>query len=135
MIGAPEHKRLSPRKLRLVGYRCNDCGELYPWWKIYCCEKCKGLQMTRVELSGQGKLVNYTVVYYPPKEFRGQEPYIIGQYEIDEGLKVPAPLVEVSADQVKVGDPVTPVLRRIRKGLDGEVYYSYKFKLAEAATA
>ena len=51
-------------------------------------------------------LTNYTVVYYPPRDFLGQEPYVVGHITMDEGVLMPAPVVGVAPDDVQVGTRV-----------------------------
>ena len=126
-VSAIEFSRLGPPKLRLYAMRCIDCNTLHPWWEHYVCEKCKGTTLVREQMSGTGELTNYTVVYYPPRDFLGQEPYVVGHVRLDEGVSMPAPVVGVSEDQVEVGMRVKSVFRRMKLGHEGDVYYSQKF--------
>ena len=126
-VSAIEFSRLGPPKLRLHGMRCTSCNTLHPWWERYTCEKCKGRELVEEELAGGGELTNYTVVYYPPRDFLGQEPYVVGHVTMDEGVLLPAPVVDVPADQVEIGTRVTATLRRMKLGHEGDIYYGQKF--------
>jgi len=126
-VSAIEFSRLGPPKLVLYAMRCTSCGTLHPWWEKYTCEKCKGRELVEEHLAGTGELVNYTVVYYPPRDFLGQEPYVVGHIAMDEGVNLPAPVVGLSPDDVKVGTRVKSTLRRMKLGHEGDVYYSQKF--------
>jgi uncharacterized OB-fold protein len=107
--------------------RCTDCGTLHPWWEQNTCEKCRGTNLVREQMAGTGELTNYTVVYYPPRDFLGQEPYVVGHVRLDEGVSMPAPVVGVAESDVAVGMRVKSVFRRMKLGHEGDVYYSQKF--------
>jgi len=133
-VSAIEFSRLGPPKLRLYAMRCTSCGTLHPWWERYTCERCKGRELVEEPLRGTGELTNYTVVYYPPRDFLGQEPYVVGHVTMDEGVLIPAPVVDVPADRVEVGTRVAATLRRMKLGHEGDVYYGHKF-VVEAPSA
>jgi len=132
-VSAIEFSRLGPPKLVLHGMRCTNCHTLHPWWERYTCEVCKHRELVEERLAGTGELTNYTVVYYPPRDFAGQEPYVVGHIALDEGVSVPAPVVDVAADQVRVGIRVRATLRRVKLGHEGDIYYSQKFVVDEPA--
>ena len=46
------------------------------------------------------------VVYYPPREFLGQQPYRVGHIQMVEGVNLPAPVMGVDPDAVEVGTRV-----------------------------
>jgi uncharacterized OB-fold protein len=130
-VSAIEFSRLGPPKLVLHGMRCQTCHTLHPWWERYTCERCKGRELVEERLGGRGELTNYTVVYYPPRDFLGQEPYVVGHITMDEGVLLPAPVVGVAPDDVRVGTRVRATLRRMKLGHEGDIYYSQKFVLDE----
>lgn len=133
-VSAIEFSRLGPPKLRLHAMRCTSCGKLHPWWERHYCYACGSRELEEEELAGGGEITNYTVVYYPPRDFLGQEPYVVGHITMDEGVLLPAPVVDVPADEVKVGTRVKATLRRMKLGHEGDVYYGQKFVVDEAAT-
>lgn len=130
-VSAIEFSRLGPPKLNLFAMKCDSCGELSPWWERNHCYHCGGDSMQEFELKGTGELTNYTVVYYPPREFLGQEPYVVGHIQMDEGVNMPAPVMGVDPDAVEVGTRVAATLRRMKLGHEGDIYYSYKFVVDE----
>ena len=68
-VSAIEFSRIGPPKLRPYGMRCNDCGTLHAWWERFHCYSCGSRDLVEQELEGGGEVTNYTVVYYPPREF------------------------------------------------------------------
>lgn len=134
-VSAIEFSRLGPPKLRLYAMRCGACGTLQPWWEHHHCYACGGGDLSEEELAGGGVLTNYTVVYYPPRDFLGQEPYVVGHITMDEGVLMPAPVVGVAPEEVEVGTRVKSTLRRMKLGHEGDIYYSQKFVVDEGAQA
>jgi len=95
----------------------------------HTCGVCGSRDLVEEKVEGTGELVNYTVVYYPPRDFLGQEPYVVGPIAPDEGVLVPAPVVGIAPDDVEVGSRVRSTLRRMKLGHEGDIYYSQKFVL------
>ena len=136
-VSAIEFSRLGPPKLHLYGMRCQnpECRTLHPWWERYTCGVCKWRELVEEPLGGTGELTNYTVVYYPPRDFLGQEPYVVGHITMDEGVLLPAPIVGVAPDDVQVVTRLKATLRRMKLGHEGDIYYSQKFVVDEDAAA
>ncbi len=126
-VSAIEFSRLGPSKLHLFAMKCSKCKELSPWWERSHCYKCGHDTLTEFELVGTGEITNYTVVYYPPREFLGQEPYVVAHIRMDEGVNLPAPVMGVDPANIEVGTRVAATLRRMKLGHEGDIYYSYKF--------
>jgi uncharacterized OB-fold protein len=126
-VSAIEFTRLGPPKLRLHAQHCNSCDTLMPWWETKFCYSCGSRDISAVPLEGKGELSNYTVVYYPPRDFLGQEPYVVGHITTDEGVLMPAPVVDVAPEDVEVGTRVKATLRRMKLGHEGDIYYGQKF--------
>ncbi len=55
------------------------------------------------EVSGAGTLYSWTLTVVPPPGFRDRAPYLIGVVELDEGVRMMAPLSGLEAAQVKIG--------------------------------
>jgi uncharacterized OB-fold protein len=134
-VSAIEFSRLGPPKLRLYAMRCSKCDGISPWWEKFHCYKCGNDELTEVFLDGRGTLTNYTVVYYPPRDFLGQEPYVVGHITMDEGVLLPAPVVDTALVDVQVGTRVKATLRRMKLGHEGDIYYSQKFVVDPGAAA
>jgi uncharacterized OB-fold protein len=126
-VSAIEFSRIGPPKLRPYAMRCQKCDTLHAWWEKFHCYSCNSTDLVEQELEGGGELTNYTVVYYPPRDFLGQEPYVVGHIAMDEGVVMPAPIVDVVAGEVEIGTRVKSTLRRMKLGHEGDIYYSQKF--------
>lgn len=55
------------------------------------------------EVSGKATLYSYTVTHIPPRGFEGREPYLVGVVELDEGVRMMAPLSNIEAGEAKIG--------------------------------
>ncbi len=115
------------RKGRLLGVRCRKCGTV-TCPPLATCRKCGGRELERVELSGRGELMTFTVVRVPPEGMEG--PYAVGLIRTDEGpwvmgrLELPEGAgqemlgkrfrlagVFVWSDKYSAGERVAPVFR------------------------
>lgn len=116
----------------LRGMRCGDCGEVF-FGRRRGCEYCTSSSLTEVTLSDEGVLHTYTVLKVPPPPgFIGafkEEGYPIGLVELEEGVRVMAPL-EVAPSVIDVGLKMEAVFPEIETE-DGETVITYAFKLKE----
>jgi uncharacterized OB-fold protein len=60
---------------------------------------------------------------------------VVGHITLDEGVLMPAPVVDVALEDVRVGTRVRATLRRMKLGHEGDIYYSQKFVVDEASSA
>ncbi|CAN5327458.1 OB-fold domain-containing protein [soil metagenome] len=86
---------------RLLAQRCDSCGTMrHPPGPV--CSKCHSLEWSAVELSGRGALYSWTVIHHaahPAFDY----PHTIGLVDLDEGLRIIAPLEDVPADDLAEG--------------------------------
>jgi len=122
-----EYRRAALDKLHPHGYKCNDCGILHPSWEKYTCGECRSTNLTRVDLSGKARISHIGVAYYPPTEFKGEEPYLLAEIITEEGLRTSARMVKMPLDALKVDDQIQATIRRIKVGDEGELYYGVKY--------
>ncbi|MHB8170970.1 MAG: Zn-ribbon domain-containing OB-fold protein [Thermincolia bacterium] len=123
-----EYRRMATDKLHPYGYRCNDCGILHPSWEKYTCGECRSTSLTKVDLSGQARISHIGVAYYPPTEFKGEEPYLLAEIMTEEGLRTSARIIKMPLDALQVNDEVQTTIRRIKVGDEGEIYYGVKYR-------
>lgn len=80
-------------------------------------------------LGKKGRLISFTKIFNPPKEFVKQRPYWVGVVKFKNGKKTTAQLV-VEGENPKVGRIVVGVMRRLQVADEKSVIeYGVKFKL------
>jgi len=115
-------------RYRLAGTICNQCGaEFYP--RRPACAKCHSLSVSEKEFAHTGTIVAHSVDYYPLTAYGQQVPYGVIAVQLDNnGPVLTSHLVDVDPWQVKIGDRVEMVVRRVRREDNGNYQYSHKFR-------
>ena len=67
------------------------------------CSNCFSTDFERIELSGKGKLLTYTVIHVAPKQFETLVPYAVGIIVLENELKLPGMIFGVDLDKIKIG--------------------------------
>jgi uncharacterized OB-fold protein len=101
--------------------RCGACAALDPGPREFCAS-CGKAQMEVCAVSGNGRLVSWTVIRRPPTRFRAHGPYTIAIVDLDAGVRLTGRLTEVS-EHLKPGASVAFV------GM-GESTYLFKERAA-----
>jgi hypothetical protein len=85
-------------------YACRNCGwvDFHP---ATSCPRCNN-EVEQTDVPGEGKIVTYTTIRYPPKGFESQAPYVVAIIKINSGPQVIGRILN-SADEVAVGSSVT----------------------------
>ena len=117
------------QRYNLIGSKCTNCDGVYFPPRVIC-PKCrrKGI-IENIQLKGKGKIHSFSIVETPTDDFKTISPYAVAIIELEEGAKLTSQLVECNLDEIKIGDPVEMVFRKIREdGKDGVISYGFKFK-------
>ena len=126
--------RRLPERYRLAGSSCENCKTNYfPTRKL--CPKCrrKG-KIVMKQFSGKGKIYSFTEVTAGPAGFELEVPYLLAIVELDEGPRLTAQVVGVGEKDVKIGDRLEMIFRRIMEDSpEGLIHYGYKFRLLKKA--
>ncbi len=88
----------------LRGRRCAECGKL----SIEAgrpCPFCGAEGGGAVALSGQGRLLSWTVIRVAPGRYAAEAPYAVGLLELPEGLRLTARL-EADPEALRAGQAV-----------------------------
>jgi uncharacterized OB-fold protein len=111
----PDDPHVPPR---LLGSRCEDCGEHFFPRRVVCA-RCLSQRTTDVPLGPRGTLYSYTFVHFPLFGSSRLEHigYGVGQVDLPEGPRVQFPLAGKQEDY-SVGMPVEAELDPLRE--DGE---------------
>ena len=94
------------KERKLMGAKCNKCGELLVPPKPMCPE-CFSKDLSWKELPKNGKLLTYTIIHVSPKQFQALTPYAVGIVELEEGAQLPGTIKGIALDKVKVGMDLT----------------------------
>ncbi len=124
--------RRIPSRYRLEGTKCENCNKhFFPPRNI--CPNCrrKG-KIKPYVFSGKGKVVSFTTVYVAPEGFERNVPYVLAIIELEEGARVTGEIVDCKEEEVKIGDEVEMVFRKIQQeDPEGIIHYGYKFRLVK----
>lgn len=125
-LSVPLFWRLQEQKYGLMASRCTICGRLYFPKRKQVCVACHGRECEDVKLSGNGRILSWTVIRAAPNGF--EAPYVIGVVELDEGIMFTAPLAAQPED-VQIGQRVRAAFRRLGENEGGMILYGPKFEV------
>ena len=119
-----------PQRYSLIGSKCSQCGTIFFPKRVICPECRRKGELENIQLKGKGKIYTYSVITTPTDEFKTIAPYVVAIIELEEGAKITSQIVDCNPEDVKIGDEVEMVFRKIKEeGDDGVISYGYKFKL------
>ncbi len=121
--------RLHDQRYRLEGTICNRCGaKFFPPREV--CTECKSTDMRVHVFDGHGELYSFTILHSAPQGYEGQLPYAVGMIKLDEGPMLEAQITDTNFDDLKIGQRVEVVTRKLREyGEQGAIVYGYKFRV------
>ena len=105
--------------------RCAAC-RTFIFYPRAICPSCGGSALHWEPVSGKGTLYSFTIVHRATvPDFRPDVPYVVALVDLDEGPRLMATLIDVSADadpsQIQIGarveivyDDVTPTITLLR---------------------
>lgn len=131
-ISIPPYWRARLHKYRLIATKCKSCGKAaYPPSTV--CRFCGSRNIDQVDLINErARLLTWTVIYNAMEGFESRRPIILGIVEtVETGIKIMAPLTDVTQEELKFGMILEPVLRRVREeGGAGLIHYGIAFRPA-----
>ena len=120
------------QRYNLIGSKCTNCGRLYFPQRVVCPDCRRKGHMEDFKFNGKGKIYSYSIVRSPSSDFKTIAPYAVAIFELDEGAKLTAQLVDTDIENIEIGDPVEMVFRKISEdGDDGVISYGFKFKVVK----
>jgi len=90
---------------KLMGIKCVRCGEIMCPPRAIC-RNCLSDKYEWVELNERGKLVTYTIIYFPPTQFQLLAPYAVGIAKLDDGPHLPGMIRNVKLEEITIGMPL-----------------------------
>jgi len=116
-----------PQRYRFEANKCKNCGAVFFPPRLICPE-CKKREFEETKLAEKGKILTYTIIRVPPRQFVDQAPYAVGIVELDDGVKLTAQIVDCDFEDLKIGLKVKLEFRKIfDEGEAGILCYGYKF--------
>ncbi len=126
-MAVPRFWREIPNRYNLVGARCGNCNKvLFP--PRYICPYCRRMgKLEPYRLKRRGKVLSYTVVHIAANGFEDQAPYLLAIIELEDGPRLTAQITDCNPDEIKIGDEVEMIFRRMgEESQDGVIYYGFK---------
>lgn len=85
---------------------CNNCNK-FIFYPRSICPFCLESAPEYKKSAGKGRVYSYTIVNISDlPEFNRETPYIYAVIELNEGVKMPASVVECSFDEIRIDLPV-----------------------------
>lgn len=118
--------REQPQRYRMVAARDKKTGEVYfPPRRVVPGNLSPKLE--EIELSGEGKVVTYTIIRVAPNEFSDLSPYALALIETPEKVRLMAQVTDIDPEKVKIGMKVRFEFRKLYDDNGASViYYGYK---------
>ncbi|MFN4133007.1 MAG: Zn-ribbon domain-containing OB-fold protein [Candidatus Hadarchaeales archaeon] len=116
-----------PSRYNFIGSKCGNCNKImFP--PRFICPYCRRTgKIEPYNLSRFGKILSYTVVYSAAEGFEDQTPYVLAIVELDDGPRITTQVTDCDLSEVKIGDRVEMIFRRMGEdGEEGVIYYGYK---------
>ena len=131
--------RSIPETYNLIGKKCTECNSLYfPVREV--CKSCGNHRLENHRFKGKGKIETFTIIRTPSMDSDKENievaardiPYVMAIVSLEEGPRLTTQIVDCAPDQVKIGQQVELVFRKIKEqGKKGVIQYGYKFRLEE----
>lgn len=96
--------------------RCVDCGAVH-FYPHALCVACMSPNLEYIPIAGNGTVYTYTVIRSPQPAFRGMEPYVVANVELDEGVRMMANVITDDPDSVGIGTRVRLVYQQVTADL------------------
>lgn len=91
---------------RLVLQQCSNCGKLRHYPRPMC-DACYSFDSQWAEVSGKGKIHSWMVAHHPfHMGFKQALPYVVVTIDLDEGVRMVAPLDGADESALAIGKPV-----------------------------
>jgi uncharacterized OB-fold protein len=113
----------------LIGNQCGRCNITFFPSRRFCSSCFKNDQMNEIPLSKTGILYTYTIVYQGKPNL--ETPYAVGYVDLKDGVRIFAPLFDVTPEDLKVGMAMELDFRGMAGVSGNEETLVYGFRPAE----
>lgn len=114
---------------RLIGCRCAACGETFFPRRAFCAH-CSSDRLEDVLLSRRGTIHTYTIVRQQLPGSAMTPPYAIVNVRLPEGVTVQSVMTDCDPADVRIGQEVEVVVRKIMENEAGEDVVNFLFRPA-----
>ena len=97
----------SQPNVSLECFKCNNCGNATAESRKVC-PKCGSTDIEISQSGGKGEVVDSTIVYYPPDNYKDRVPYTSILVRLSNGCKLFG-VIEGEVKNISPGSPVTMV--------------------------
>lgn len=89
---------------------CPDC-KAYIFYPRSICPHCLAADWEWMQVSGRGSLYSYTTVYVSSlPEFAGEVPYVYAIVELNEGIRMPANILNCPLENLRIDLPLELII-------------------------
>jgi hypothetical protein len=97
--------------------KCGQCGKVRHYPRPLC-DACHSFDVVWIDATGRGKVHSWTVAHHAfHPGFKNELPYVLAIVDLDEGVRMNAPLRGVDPGEMKIGLPVRVTYERVKDGL------------------
>lgn len=126
---------MPPQEPRLMASKCKSCGH-YFFPPVTSCRNpnCteKGGPLEDVLLNNRGKLINYTVNYYPPPPpYHSPDPFVpfgVGIVKLPEGISITGQIAAGYEEGLKMGIDMEVIIEKLYEDEQGNDVLAWKFR-------
>lgn len=116
-----------PHRYRLEASKFMKSGKTYYPKRLIDPETGDTEQET-VNLPLEGKIITFTIIRIPPKQWADVAPYALAIAELTDGTRIMGQVTDCNPDDLKIGMDVRLEFRRIQhEGSAGVISYGHKF--------
>ncbi len=109
----------------LIGTRCKRCRHFH-FPPINRCTQCLSIELENVPFGRSGTLYSYSVIQISSLGFKA--PYAVGYIDLDEGVRLLAPIVEWQDAGLSSGKKMELVVGKVKQDADGNDVEGYMYR-------
>jgi len=94
------------------------------------CDRCFSKDFEWIQIQPKGKLLTYTIIHVAPPQFQQMAPYAVGIIQLENDLKIPGMIKEVTTEQIKIGMDLTIAFETSSTASQWPQWPRYYFKSA-----
>lgn len=114
---------------KLMGGKCKKCGKIHLPPRPLC-DRCFSKDFEWIQIQPEGKLLTYTIIHVAPPQFQQMAPYAVGIIQLENDLKIPGMIKEVTTEQIKIGMDLTIAFETSSTASQWPQWPRYYFKSA-----